>query len=185
MTHALQTSQTQPPAPDQAVAQLTPLLRSPLATLNDRNHVASQIAALSAPASPVWILARVAALLSPYYEKDTPQAVREMEAEDWLHALSGQPQWAITAAVRWWLGADNKDRRRRPMQGDIADRVAVETMALRAGKIRIEAFDAGLLLPKPAPAPREEVSPADMAQRREFADRLIKSNFPSQREAMQ
>ena len=99
---------------------------------------------LSAPASPVWILARVAALLSPYYEKDTPQAVREMEAEDWLASLAGKPEWAITSAVRWWKGPDNPDRRKRPMEGDIAARVAVETQALRAGRILVDAFDAGV-----------------------------------------
>lgn len=139
-------------APATVVEQLTHLLRSPLATLAERNEVAAQVEVLSQPASPVWILARVAALLNPYYEKDTPQAIREIEAEDWLAALQGVPQWAITAAVRWWLGPENEKRRNRPFQGDIAARVTIETDALRAGAVRVQAFDAGLLLPKPEPA---------------------------------
>jgi hypothetical protein len=77
-------------------------------------------------ASGVWISARVAALLSPYYEKDIPQAVRKMEAEDWEQALSGFPQWAIERAVRWWKSDANADRRKRPLEGDIVARCKVE-----------------------------------------------------------
>lgn len=81
---------------------------------------------LMVPADPVWCLARIAALLSPYYEKDTPQAVREIEAEDWREALAEFPRWAIERAVRWWKSADNPDRRKRPLEGDIAARCRVE-----------------------------------------------------------
>jgi hypothetical protein len=62
----------------------------------------------------------------PYYDRDTPQGIREMEAEDWREALAEYPQWAIERAVRWWKGADNPNRRRRPMEGDIAERCRVE-----------------------------------------------------------
>ena len=154
MTTALRTIQAQQQDPATVVARSTHSLRSPLATLTQRNEVAAQVEALSQPASPVWILARVAALLNPYYEKDTPQAIREMEAEDWLAALDGKPQWAITAAVRWWLGEGNDKRRSRPMQGDIAARVSIETEAMRAGAVRVQAFDAGML-PKPCEPERK------------------------------
>lgn len=164
--------------PLQAVERLTHSLRSPLASQAARNEVAATVAALSQPASPVWILARVAALLSPYYEKDTPQAIREMEAEDWLAALEGKPQWAITAAVRWWQGDSNPDRRKRPMQGDIAARVLVETEAIRAGHLRVQAFDAGLI-PKPAAPPRA-ISAADVEHRRKVAAEIV-AGFTSNR----
>lgn len=82
--------------------------------------------ALMTSASGVWISARVAALLSPYYEKDIPQAVRKMEAEDWEQALSGFPQWAIERSVRWWKSDANTDRRKRPLEGDIVARCRVE-----------------------------------------------------------
>lgn len=82
--------------------------------------------ALMTSASGVWISARVAALLSPYYEKDIPQAVRKMEAEDWEQALSGFPQWSIERAVRWWKSDANTDRRKRPLEGDIVARCRVE-----------------------------------------------------------
>jgi len=71
-------------------------------------------------------MARVAALLSPYYDKNTAQAVREIEAEDWLEALAPYPQWAIERAVRWWKSAENADRRKRPLEGDIAARCIAE-----------------------------------------------------------
>ena len=77
-------------------------------------------------------MARIAALLVPYYEKDTPQAIRNMEAEDWAAELGNHPQWAVESAVRWWKSEANPDRRKRPMEGDIAARCKRETDAVRA-----------------------------------------------------
>ena len=90
------------------------------------------MAALSEPANPAWIMARVAALLNPYYDKDTPAAVRRMEAEDWLEALAEYPQWAVERAVRWWKSEANADRRKRPIEGDIAARCRVEMRGIGA-----------------------------------------------------
>ena len=89
-------------------------------------EVEATVSALSEPCNETWCMARVAALLNPYYDKDTPPAVRRMEAEDWLEALSPYPQWAIERAVRWWKSADNSDRRKKPLEGDIAARCKVE-----------------------------------------------------------
>ena len=144
--------------------QLTLSVKSPLVTDQGRNELAAQADRLSVPAPGDWIAARVASLLSPYYEKDTPQAVRLMEAEDWVISLSGKPRWAIDAAVRWWKGADNDKRHRRPMEGDIAARVIVEMDAVRAAKVRIAAFDAGSALPKPADPPRVIMTAAQRAE---------------------
>ncbi|HPC58659.1 MAG TPA: hypothetical protein PK689_06640 [Kiritimatiellia bacterium] len=55
-----------------------PSLRHDLAA---REMAAAAVTGLQTPASPAWVMARIAALLSPYYEKDVPQAVRVMEAE--------------------------------------------------------------------------------------------------------
>jgi len=128
------------------------------------------VGAISESASPVWILARVAALLSPYYEKDTSQAVREMEAEDWLDALQSYPDWAITAAVRWWKGAENLDRRKRPMEGDIAARAWIETSVIRAGEIRVEMFDRRPALVKHVPDEPRQILTAEA--RAALADEL-------------
>jgi hypothetical protein len=77
-------------------------------------------------------MARVAALLNPYYDKKTPPMVRQMEAQDWLEALASYPQWAIERAVRWWKSADNPDRRKKPLEGDIAARCKVEMRGIGA-----------------------------------------------------
>jgi hypothetical protein len=104
----------------------------PLAALPQIGEVEATVAALSEPVHSTWCMARVAALLNPYYDKETPQVVREMEAEDWLEALAPFPQWAIERAVRWWKSAENTDRRKKPLEGDIAARCRVEMRGIGA-----------------------------------------------------
>ena len=115
--------------------------------------------ALMISASGVWISARVAALLSPYYEKDIPQAVRKMEAEDWEQALSGFPQWAIERSVRWWKSDANTDRRKRPLEGDIVARCRVEMDGVASASKVLEMKQRGI---EHKPEPRERLS-ADRA----------------------
>jgi len=114
---------------------------------------------LMTPCSGVWISARVAALLSPYYEKDIPQAVRKMEAEDWEQALSGFPQWAIERAVRWWKSDGNADRRKRPLEGDIVARCRVEMDGVASACKVLEMKQRGA---EHKPEPRERMT-ADRA----------------------
>lgn len=108
---------------------------------------------------PVWCLARVAALLSPYYEKDTPQGVREMEAEDWREALAEFPRWAIERAVRWWKSADNPDRRKRPLEGDIASRCRVEMNGVPSAVQLLDLRTSGTDFTRKPDLPRERISP--------------------------
>lgn len=115
---------------------------------------------VSKPASVNWTLARVAALLLPYYEKETPQAIREIEAEDWLASLDGLPQWAIERAVRWWKGPDNPDRRKRPMEGDIAERARREIASAKAVAIVLRNRDRYSQVEEP----RKRMSAARAAQ---------------------
>lgn len=100
-------------------------------------------------------MARTASLLSPYYEKDVPQGVRVMEAEDWADALAEFPQWAIQKAAQWWKSADNPDRRKRPLEGDIAARARFEMQAVRAAQIKLRSN--GSYKPQPEP-PKDRVS---------------------------
>ena len=127
--------------------------------------------ALTAPASQVWVMARVAALLNPYFEKDTPQAVREIEAEDWAVALRGFPQWALENAVRWWKSADNPDRRKRPLEGDIAARCKVEMMAVTAAEIHLSASGPAY---QPQPKPRVAMDDAKRAERNQSLAEVVK-----------
>jgi len=113
------------------------------------------------PCSGVWISARVAALLSPYYEKDTPQAVREMEARDWEYALNGFPQWAIERAVRWWKSDANADRRKRPLEGDIVARCRIEMDGVASACKVLEMKQRGA---EHKPEPRERLTADRAAQ---------------------
>lgn len=165
MTQDLQIipQQTDLAALETAVARLTHSLQLPLVTVEGRNDIDAQAARLAVPAKPEWLAARIASLLSPYYEKDTPQAVREMEAEDWVISLTGRPRWAVDAAVRWWKGPDNPMRHRRPFEGDIVARVIVEMGAVRAAQVKINAFDAGVTIPAPPSEPERKPMTAEQA----------------------
>jgi hypothetical protein len=124
-------------------------------------EVRATVAALSEPANAAWIMARIAALLNPYYDKDTPPAVRRMEAEDWLEALAEYPQWAIERAVRWWKSADNEARRKKPLEGDIAARCRVELRGIGALPEIVRRKRSGAWHDTPQiPAMREKPDPA-------------------------
>jgi len=131
-----------------------------------RERAAPVVADLLAPANTAWTMARIAALLSPYYDKDIPQAVRVMEAEDWAEALADYPQWAIQNAVRWWKSDANADRRKRPLEGDIAARCKIEVDPVKAARVYLErpAVAAPLLERPPVP---------DADEKREIAKRVM------------
>ena len=56
-------------------------------------------------------------------------------AADWEHELRPYPAWAIANAVRWWMGVDNLERRKKPMVGDIAERCVKEMELVRVAEI--------------------------------------------------
>uniref|UniRef100_A0A2A3K2R9 Uncharacterized protein n=1 Tax=Alloyangia mangrovi TaxID=1779329 RepID=A0A2A3K2R9_9RHOB len=112
------------------------MLQSQRVVPAEREAVQRVVNALSQPADPVRIMARVGALLEPYYDKGTPQSIREIEMEDWADALGKYPYWAIERAAKWWKSEGNPQRRKRPLEGDIAARCKVELMAVRAAEIR-------------------------------------------------
>lgn len=125
---------------------------------------------MTPPADSTWMLARIAALLSPYYEKDVPQAVRRIEAEDWVAALSDFPQWAIERSVRWWKSADNPNRRKRPLEGDIAARCKAEMAPIRAAHIALAAGEPVRSAPQPERC-AERLIP--LAERRARASEIV------------
>ena len=138
----------------------------PASELPEQDHIEATVDALSQPADPAWIMLRVAALLSPYYEKDTPQAVKVMEAEDWLEALAPYPQWIIERAVRWWRSAKNENRRKRPLEGDIEALCHEQCEDMRAIPRLTEHARrrAKVLLNAPSPEPpKARVSPEAVA----------------------
>ena len=134
------------------------MLTSPPAGPVGRDKIAEVLPELKRPADPAWMMARVAALLLPYYTSDVPHGVRMMEAEDWAEALAKYPEWAITKAVRWWKSAENERRRQKPVEGDIAARADLEMAVVRLAERAVARFDAG-------ERPKEQTEPPPERQR--------------------
>lgn len=160
---------------DKGLEWLRRLPRLPQDQLPAKADVERVAAKLMEPVEPVWCLARIAALLSPYYEKETPQAVREMEAEDWREALAEYPRWAIERSVRWWKSADNPDRRKRPLEGDIAARCRIEMGGVPSAVKLLELRRNGPDLTKKE-EPRERISKekaAELLRQAGFAPKIM------------
>lgn len=160
---------------DKGLEWLRRLPRLPQDQLPAKADVERVAAKLMEPVDPVWCLARIAALLSPYYEKETPQAVREMEAEDWREALAEYPRWAIERSVRWWKSADNPDRRKRPLEGDIAARCRIEMGGVPSAVKLLELRRNGPDLTKKE-EPRERISKekaAELLREAGFAPKIM------------
>jgi hypothetical protein len=150
-----------------AAERLTHLLPSLQKCSNARTQAVDLIQILNAPANPAWLMARILALLNPYFEKQTPHAIREMEAEDWALELYGYPKWATEKAARWWKSKENTMRHKRPFEGDIAARAEIEMKFIRNAT-------AGLDMPTPkrhADVDAKVWTPRNVAQKAE-ADRL-------------
>ncbi|WP_306150680.1 hypothetical protein [Roseovarius sp. MMSF_3281] len=68
-------------------------------------------------------------------------AMMEGIADDWVDELNGLPAWAIQKACQWWIGADNPDRRKRPLPGDISQRARKEMGIIRCAELALERHD--------------------------------------------
>jgi hypothetical protein len=153
---------------DRAMQWLMRLPRLQPSELPEAAKVEATVAALCKPCNPTWCLARVAALLNPYYDKDTPNAVRKMEAEDWIEEVGPYPQWAIERAVRWWKSSENPDRRKKPLEGDISARCRVEMRGVSALPDLIERKRSGRYIEPEDPRPKMSAE-----DRRAIADRVM------------
>ena len=132
----------------------------------------ASIKQLRIPCDSAWLMARVLALLTPYFTANVPEPVRRMEADDWLAALRSYPQWAVEKAVRWWKSDENPDHRRKPLEGDIVERVKSEMGIVDFGAMKVREYDAGFA--KRMAEPEESrPTPEQMARRREFAQRVM------------
>lgn len=58
------------------------------------------------------------------------------------------PAWAIQKACRWWMSADNEDRRKKPIAGDIAARAKIEMGAVKLATSALGRFERGGVLPE-------------------------------------
>ena len=87
--------------------------------------------------------------------------------------MEAKPHWAIEKAVRWWKSDENPDHRRKPLEGDIVERVKFEMGILSFGAMKVREFDEGFRKRHAEPE-REAPSPEEMAKRREFAQGVMR-----------
>lgn len=149
-------------------------LTSQVATRTDRDQIEAGIRQLSVPCDPAWLMARVLALLTPYFTSNVPEGVRRIEAEDWRAALDGKPQWAVEKACRWWKSEENPDHRRKPLEGDIVDRVKFEMGIISFGAMKVREYDEGYRQRTMEPE-RVPPTPEQMEQRRAFAKTVMRN----------
>lgn len=147
--------------------------QSQIASRTDRDQIVSSIGQLRTPCDQAWLMARVLSLLSQYFAADIPESVKRIEAEDWRAALGVWPAWAIEKACRWWKSDENPDHRRKPLEGDIVERVKFEMGIVSFGAMKVREYDAGYAKRTAAP---EEVKPTpeEMEQRRAFAQDVMR-----------
>ena len=124
----------------------------------------ADVVRLSQPANGQWVMARVASLLVDYYAPDVPASIISMAAADWADELGCFPDWAIDRAVRWWKSAENPDRRKKPLPGDIAIRARNIMGPVFVAERAVLLFDQGKVPwvpPKPYEPPDRETGKRD------------------------
>jgi hypothetical protein len=77
-------------------------------------------------AAPEWIIFRVTALLTHYWQPEMSQDIAEAVALDWAQALASYPKWAIAAAAEEWRDTEQK----RPTPAALVRRCAILTHEL-------------------------------------------------------
>jgi hypothetical protein len=133
------------------------LLHTPLVSKIERDALEEAINKLYTPAPAKWITGRIASLLAQYFQGDISEGMMKSIADDWYHELKDFPAWSISKAVRWWIGKDNPDRRKKPMTGDIAERAQKELGLIIVAQSAIRRFDTGFT-PKIEQKPKERMS---------------------------
>jgi len=61
--------------------------------------------------------------------------------EDWQSELEGLPAWAINAACRWWMSHENKERRKKPIAGDIGEKARAYIARVDLARLALLRFD--------------------------------------------
>jgi len=146
----------------------------------ERQQVSLDVASLTVAPRRDWVLGRVAALLSQYYAADLPQSIVKVMADDWAEALCEYPEWAITKAVRWWKSEANAERKRKPLEGDIAARARYEMGIVKVAEGALRRFDSGVLPYVGGDNSTGRVEPTE-EQRKRMADYQEEAGFAPKR----
>ena len=145
---------------------------SPIKSRIDRDQIEAGIKLLSHPCDQRWLMARVLALLFPYYAADVPEGIRVMDAEDWRASLRDYPQWAIEKSVRWWKSDENDKRAKKPVEGDILARVKHEMGILAINKIMVSRFSDSYR-EREREVERVAPTPDELERRRVYAEQVV------------
>lgn len=94
--------------------------------------------------------------------------MREIAA-DWHEELREYPAWALQKACRWWMSADNKDRRKKPVAGDIAARARWEMGVVKVGQGAVRRFTPS------KPKPCETVVPGPTPEQRARGAEIVRA----------
>lgn len=116
------------------------LLSSQIQSQTQADQIRVNIHSLTIPATRQWIAGRVATLLSQYFASSIPSEVMTAIAADWHEELQSYPGWALQKACRWWMSADNSERRKKPMPGDIAIRAKREMGVVKIADRAVRQF---------------------------------------------
>ena len=130
------------PLPVERIKDSLPALRGQwIQSAEEAEKTRVALAKLSEVAEPSWVGQRVVTMLSHYFVSDIHPAAQEAVARDWMVELARFPDWAIDAAVSWWLSRQNENRRKKPMPGDISERAHIEMAIVRIAQSKIEQFE--------------------------------------------
>lgn len=160
------------------IRSLQQVLGSPLDTATVAGALRT-VEALQRPATAKWIVARVTVLLSHYFVAATDEGVQAGMLDDWVRALMSFPAWAIVEAVDFWLGPKNPHRYRRPLPGDLVERieqaVAPVEICERLAKRHADGWQGWRRAPV---AERPMPTPEEIEARRKFAAEVIQNLYP-------
>ena len=158
---------------DQGLERLTHSLKLLRAEGPDRDWAIAALPHLTTPADGGKLAVLCAALLEPYYSRDTNKIAKQLEAEMWVEALSVFPFWAVRKAVAWWQSAANASRRKRPIFGDIEEKAQEFMAPINAARIYLSMSITGTAGGEP-----EDLGPPmsdeELAERRAAADEILR-----------
>lgn len=128
------------PQAERMLTSLPPLSGQYPTSSSEADATEQAVEALSRPADPQWIAQRTFTLLSHYFVTDTHPEAMTAVARDWTYELRQYPEWAIDRAAKWWLSRENDKRGKKPMPGDISERVVAEMGAVKMASRQVQFF---------------------------------------------
>lgn len=141
-------------------------------TQEERDRTIMTIQSLSNPAPRSWLQGEIGKVLVHYFVGVIPKNFSKSIGSDYDAELSDFPAWAIVKARRWWVSRDNEYRFRKPLPGDLGERVLIEMKLVRYAEGMVRLFDSNGSNKAKEP-PRKPVRREDMEARRAYAKEVM------------